>query len=390
MQDNLATLELMLQPIHNRIDAANGETIENGVTGKMDKLDLTKETIRQVITSKGISVGNEEPFSVYPEKINQLPAFQADDWIPNPTWWDIETILREDAEDYPYKAIYLLNDSRPTGTMTAGFAYKTSDGKFYDGTTTAIHTWDPAADKPCDEGYGTRYVIIYGDAGHPVYNSTVSRSQLYILVSGGWKLVGSHTFSSCLQSLKGLDGEPITMVPNDLRPNADIQTWAGCNSLRQLRATVGSFVSAQRMFAYCCSLRSMDVALNNAISLNRAWQYCSSLHSLTAGTANATDFSEAWRGCYALEILKADMTKATNATNALIDSRSLIELDLTSIPVNLDLSVCENLSIASVNRIINQLRDYSAGSTRTLNLHANIQVTAELKAVATKKNWIIA
>lgn len=390
MEDNLATLELMLQPIHNRLDAANGETTGNGVTGKMDKLDLTKETIRQVINNKGIFVGNDVPFSVYPEKINQLPAFQADDWIPNPTWWDIEAILREDKEDYPYKAIYLLNDSRPTGTMTAGFAYKTSDGKFYDGTATVTHTWDPAADKPCDEGYGTRYVIIYGDANHPVYNSTVSRSQLYILVSGGWKLVGSHTFSSCLQSLKGLNGEPITMVPYDSRPNYDIQTWAGCYSLRQLRATVSSFASAQRMFAYCSSLRSMDVDLNNAVSLNRAWQYCSSLHSLTAKTSNATDFTDAWRGCYALEILKADMTKATNATNALTDSRSLIELDLTSIPVNLDLSICENLSIGSVNRLVNQLHDYSGGTKHTLNLHPNIQITDELRAVATNKNWIIA
>lgn len=386
-KDDVATLSMFYKPVNDALDAINGEPVRGGVPGKLTKLEKSKEEIRQAIASKGVEVTEQEPLADYAAKITEIPL-KINEWQPNPTWWDIEKILREDTENYPYKAITLLNDSHATGELIAGFAYKTSDGKFYDGSKAVTHTWDPAADKICDEGYGTRYVIIYGDAGHPVCNTALSRSQLYILVSNRWKM--QSPFSYCLQALTGLDGEPVTMIPVDPRPGYDVQTWAGCYSLQHLRADVSLFVSGMRMYAYCGCLRSIDVDLSNVNSLNRAWQYCSSLHTLTAKTPKATDFSEAWRGCPALRTLKVDMTQATNVTDAFVNCHSLIELDLTSIPINLDLNSCEHLSRNSVNRIINQLRDYSEGVSHTLKLNPIIQVTAEQRAIATNKNWVLA
>ena len=34
-----------------------------------------------------------------------------EDWKPNPTWWDIKTILENDTRDYTYKLICLYTNS---------------------------------------------------------------------------------------------------------------------------------------------------------------------------------------------------------------------------------------------------------------------------------------
>ncbi|MCC8062973.1 MAG: leucine-rich repeat domain-containing protein, partial [Rikenellaceae bacterium] len=87
-------------------------------------------------------------------------------WQPNPTWWDIETILEQDTRDYKYKSIYLLNDTLPVVHFAGAVAYATSDGKFYT-ESGCEHVWDVSQDKHClidgEVAYSTRYVIIYSN-----------------------------------------------------------------------------------------------------------------------------------------------------------------------------------------------------------------------------------
>ncbi len=98
-----------------------------------------------------------------------------DEWEPNPTWWDIKTILdnSEDIEGLPYKIIYLINDLYDfTYTIARGTTFsdvvKTSDGQtlHLNRYQTRI-VWDKSKDKQCyingRKTYKTRYFIYYTD-----------------------------------------------------------------------------------------------------------------------------------------------------------------------------------------------------------------------------------
>jgi len=91
------------------------------------------------------------------------PAYNK--WQPHPDWWDIKKIFDNDT-DPNKRFIMLLIDTVDSITLkqSADFAnanayYKTSDEATYNGDAT--HNWNPAKDKPCAEGYTTRYVIVY-------------------------------------------------------------------------------------------------------------------------------------------------------------------------------------------------------------------------------------
>lgn len=97
-------------------------------------------------------------------------------WVRPSNWWDTKSIL-ENAQDIEqdgvtYHPTYIILLSNTTATTqinktdttyiaTQGDAYVFSDepDTLYVGDQT--HTWDVSKDKPCSDGYGTRYVIVY-------------------------------------------------------------------------------------------------------------------------------------------------------------------------------------------------------------------------------------
>ena len=97
-------------------------------------------------------------------------------WVRPSDWWDTKSIL-ENAQDieqdgvvYFPTYIILLNNSTDTtmlkksqtsGDTTSADGYVFSDEPdiLYVGDQT--HTWDASKDKPCSEGYNTRYIIAY-------------------------------------------------------------------------------------------------------------------------------------------------------------------------------------------------------------------------------------
>ena len=87
-------------------------------------------------------------------------------WQPESDWWDIDSILENDTEDYPAKMICLLSNSNKSTTIYGWYASKivTSDGTEYaDVKTNISHTWNAEYDKECSLGYKTRYIIYYFD-----------------------------------------------------------------------------------------------------------------------------------------------------------------------------------------------------------------------------------
>ena len=87
------------------------------------------------------------------------------EWQPQPDWWDIDTILENDTEDYAGKMIALLSDIYDITSIATRGANKivTSDGKVYTPTSedNISHSWDKIKDKDCSLGCKTRYIIWY-------------------------------------------------------------------------------------------------------------------------------------------------------------------------------------------------------------------------------------
>lgn len=156
-----------------------------------DKLNLIleyKNDIKNSLINKGSDIDNLTPLSGYAEKIDNLPTgdSEVEEWTPDPEWWDIESILKEDTFNGSFdgsnpdgktykKIIALFDDSSDTlsfrGTINParypGFPYaRFSDGatftEIYDNTNGHSHTWDKSKDKPSSASdKKTRYAIFY-------------------------------------------------------------------------------------------------------------------------------------------------------------------------------------------------------------------------------------
>ena len=97
-------------------------------------------------------------------------------WVRPSDWWDTKSILEnaqnieQDGVVYFPTYIILLNNSTDTAmlkksqtsgdtTSADGYVFSDEPDILYVGDQT--HTWDASKDKPCSEGYSTRYIIAY-------------------------------------------------------------------------------------------------------------------------------------------------------------------------------------------------------------------------------------
>lgn len=155
-----------------------------------DKLNLIldyKNDIKNSLIKKGSDIDNSTPLSGYAEKIDNLPTSSDIEWTPDPEWWDIESILKEDTfngsfdgtnpDGKTYKKIIILLDdtedsigfklSNNVSSDYNGFPFvKLSDGTTFTATgysgRITTHTWDKSKDKPSSvPDKKTRYAIFY-------------------------------------------------------------------------------------------------------------------------------------------------------------------------------------------------------------------------------------
>ena len=125
------------------------------------------------ISNKNGTIPEKKNLDNLSEAIKSIPKGEDDyeeDWQPDPSWYDIETILEEDNEkmddgsDYPAKAIVLFFNDTSAVTLGGANKYKTSDGEIIAPSTALSDTnitFNGTGDKQSDYGYKTRYVICY-------------------------------------------------------------------------------------------------------------------------------------------------------------------------------------------------------------------------------------
>lgn len=328
------------------------------IAEQLTSLANTKTAIKNAIVAKGVAVADTDPFSAYAGKIGQISGgggAPAEEWQPNPNWWDIKKILDEDTRDYAGKVgviLYNFNDvSDFLLTPYTITAVATSDGAFYsyekDGGNVS-HNWDTSKDKDDGRGFKTRWVIYYFlvDA----VSNSFTQSQTYF----GWgynhiaylvlrlNCVYGGSFCKGHRLLEAIDTDGCVISGTDFS-----YFCQDCTSLRKLPD--GLDTSNGTNFNYFCSscysLTKLPDGLDMSKGTNFSYfcSYCYTLQKLPDGlnTSSGTNFNNFCQNCYSLQKLSdgLDTSNGTNFSNFCSGCNVL-----TKLPDALDTSKGTNFS----------------------------------------------
>lgn len=296
------------------------------ISEKLNYLLETKSQIKSAIEQKGVSIADTDSFRSYATKIGQIETGEGtttpsiEDWQPEPDWWDIETILENDTEDYERKAIFLLtdelDDSKRNFVISGFEKYKLSDGQEFE-TTQALDItslFDVSKDKVCSKGYQTRYVIAYTNFATsimikvPMNCISLVFDNIKFTYTGSWS---NSTFYDhyYLQSVIFKNGTIYDMTSFS-------SLFNNCYSLQNIVGLITEHATDfSNMLNRCYSLRKMpQINTSNGTNFSNMFNGCNSLREiLPINTSKGTSFSSMFSGCYSLrEIPELDTNKGTN------------------------------------------------------------------------------
>lgn len=377
---------------------ARTDTLDNFCTDIAD-------SIREKTGETGLIPASE--FDTKIRNIETGTGGSSDEWQPQSDWWDIDSILENDTEDYQGKIICLLSDNGYTTTIPNWNAnkIKLSDGTEYSPTSQAniSHTWDITKDKECSLGYKTRYVIYYfsnKDISRTYNYSKIPEETLYCIFKNmnititnqNWQ---NGVFQSryILEYIKFIDtifvNSPVFVNNSSLvgYEGLTCTNWV-FNSLRRNHALKDKYVNDY--------LQKLD-----NLSLRDAFSYNTSIREVIFkenSTSNSTDCAWAFEGAFKLfRIVNLNLKSATNITSMFGNCNALIIIDnISNIKQSgVKFDSCPLLTHQSLINILNALYDYSSeGSTATYTLTLGTtnlnKLTDEEKAIATNKGWTLA
>ena len=302
------------------------------IAEQLTSLANTKTAIKDAIVAKGVAVADTDPFSAYAGKIGQISGggeTPAEEWQPNPNWWDIKKILEEDTRNYAGKVgviLYNINDvSNFTLSPSNMTAVATSDGAFYtyaDNGANVSHNWDTTQDKDDGRGFKTRWVIYY------YTTDTTSDSFSQNSTKFGWEynyiayLVlrincsSGNYFCQNQRVLEAID----TSAGYVIGGTSFSGFCTNCNLLAKLPdgldTSNGTYFS--NFCSYCYVLAKLPDGLNTSRGtyFSSFCSYCYSLAKLPDGldTSNGTDFNSFCSNCNSLTKLP-DGLNTSRGTN---------------------------------------------------------------------------
>lgn len=370
------------------------------ITNKLEYLQETKNQIKNAITEKGVTISDTDTFRSYADKIASISTgtgTSSDDWQPEPDWWDIETILENDTEDYSQKIICLLTDELDDGAtksqVRGADKYKLSDGQVIETTSSSseniYNIFDITKDKACSKGYKTRYIIYYKNSDFDA-NIILPDNAIYAIFSG---VKFSNT---CFNSKIFLQG--IKFINNTQYTATSITSmFGGCHNLKSITGLeISESVSTASAFTYCSVLEKIpNIDTRNTTNMYNMFSYCSALKKIpNIDTRNTTSMNNMFISCFNLkEIQNLDMVNVTNTINMFSSCNSLTNIqNINNIKVSISFSNCNRLNHSTLLRLLNALVDLTDQTTQTLTLGStNLEkLTDEEKAIATEKNWTLA
>ena len=360
-----------------------------------EKLNYTKTNINKLkeLTKK----------TVLSEVVNDIEqnygvGSSVEDWQPESDWWDIETILANDTEDYKQKIICLLtdelDDKAATNIVSGAEKYRLSDGQVIEQSANAdldiTNLFDTTKDKICSKGYKTRYIIYYSNSESEM-NITLADNTIYAIFSG--VIFDTTPFSNreFLQSVKFVNNTRFTSTNM-------ANFFNNCRSLKKIpnNLDTSNVVNMSYMFNGCRLLERIPNNLDTSKVLNMTSMFasCYALQQISnLDTSAATNMNNMFNNCYSLQrVLNLDTTNVKSMLNIFNNCYLLSDVSINKIISTLILSSSNYLNHASLLIILNALVDLTGSTTQTLILEANNleKLTDEEKAIAREKNWTLA
>lgn len=317
-------------------------------------------------------------------------------WKPDPDWWDIDKILKEDTEDYPAKIICLLDDNETLSRLYNMSAAKLrlSDGTVYENVVNYVsHEWDRSMDKPCGLGYKTRYVVYYYNSVDVNFSFNFDANSLYIIFKN---INGVATKQAPFRSNVLL--EYVKMLSSTILIGE--QTYYDCQAL----VNVPSFdiapnsISIQQTFV-SSNEKVIDLSHNvgeKIVTLNTAFSNARARKILLFTTESVTSFFAAFSNMSYLTFINGlDFASATdvrstfNACSRLREIGEVLNVEISG----LNFGSCVLLSHATLLRILNALCDFSDDTEGTHMItfgSTNLaKLTEEELAIGQNKGWTI-
>ena len=406
---------------------------------KLAYLNDTKSLIRNAIIDKGVAVSTTDTFRSYAEKIgliqsggssesggldlgpytdptidynitNQTSEYpslittppEQEEYVKDPDWWDIETILDTDTEDYPAKMIILYPNDDATIALSGANFYRTSDGTTYTATSlsaTQNHTWDRSFDKVSEKGYGYRYVIYYfsSNTGITYLTRAVEDNAIAVITKGfKWAASSSQEFYQKYRlrylKLKDSDWSLCTSVNGFCREcwnleyaeldfnngNAFLEPITNmtymfyqCYSLQWVKFSYPEVSYDYRyMFQYCSSLKHLELDFSHRDNGAPSSNWHQALSGVTLNTCIVTLKQDQDVSAYKPWVkIKTDVPIKVNSISFrnMYQSTSTYSVNYPLEAVEIEASA-DNLTWTKVGEIKIASQKQSATSSATLNL----------------------
>lgn len=277
----------------------------------MSKILVEQDTINCAIVDfsdikKAASIPDGTPTNEYKNFIGSASA-GVSSWQPHPDWWDIESIIEtntipwiiEQPNDIRYA--FLCPDVHNTITLLTGYEYYLSDGSYYDGSSTVIHTWDRSKDKDCSLGYKTRAVVVCSNSLNISLthtNFTYSGIDDMYIYFGDCNIV-SMLFSNSSEAYTNTILQAILISDKTTGNSGYITNYCCryCYSLHKVEIAEGATVINQYAFARTTGLNSISLPTTLKAINNYAFNESYSLKTVILPEGLTTINSYAFQSC---------------------------------------------------------------------------------------------
>lgn len=158
-------------------------------------------------------------------------------------------------------------------------------------------------------------------------------------------------------------------------------------------AAMAAVINGENLFQQHPALKTFEVAMPSITNAIGMFTLCTSLTSFTSLMPNLANGTAMFYGCSNLTTFSADLSSLSSANNMFYGCSKLSNINLQGIlNVGLDLSVSIKFTQTALVNILNALADLTGQSSKRLTVGAiNLaKLTAEHKAIATNKNWVLA